>query len=372
MNGLTLPIRNLLSQPVRTSLTTLGVAVAVAGFISLTGLTQGVEHSFSAGLGEPGVDIIVSARDSFNLFSGSIPQGVAAQLAKVEGVAAASPVLVNVTSADDNASIVVAGWPDGSPLWQGVTLLGGRIPQPGKWEVVLGNVIADGLGKKVGDTISLVDQPYTVVGIGSFTTALNQNIALVPLPGLQELLGREDTVTLIEVQLARPLDPARDAAAKAELTRVAARYQVSDTDQFTSNIRFFRLIQAIGSTVSLVVLVMATIAIANTLLMSVNERTFEIGILSALGWPPPRILRLILAEGTVISVVGGVIGIGLGVLTMDLVSRAEVAAGLMESYITPGIVVEALIAVFVAGPVGALYPAWRAIRLVPAEALRRN
>jgi putative ABC transport system permease protein len=81
---------------------------------------------------------------------------------------------------------------------------------------------------------------------------------------------------------------------------------------------------------------------------------------------------LILVEGVVMSAVGGVVGLGLGILTMNLISRAEVAAGLLESYLTAGIVVRATIAALIAGPLGALYPAWRATRLVPAEALRRN
>ena len=117
---------------------------------------------------------------------------------------------------------------------------------------------------------------------------------------------------------------------------------------------------------------MAALAIANTLLMAVSERTFEIGILASLGWRPVRILKLILAEGLIMSVVGGVIGIGLGILAMNLVSKAGVAAGLMEPYMTTGIIVQAILAALLAGPIGALYPAWRATRLVPAEALRRT
>jgi putative ABC transport system permease protein len=373
MNELTLPIRNLLGQPLRTGLTTLGIAVAVAGFIALTGLTQGVQHSFASGMQEPGADLVVTTRSSFNLFSSSLPESIGPDLAAVQGVEAVSGVLLNVVTADEASNIVVSGWPIGSSLWESVKLIEGRLPQEAnELGVVLGKSIADGMHKRLGDTISLTDQPYTVVGIATFSSALNQNIALVPLPGLQSLLGREGTVTLFEVRLQRPLDPTRGAAVKAELARAAPKYEVVDTDEFASNIRFFKLIQAIGSTVSLVVLAMAVLAIANTLLMAVHERTFEIGILAAVGWRPARILRLILAEGIIMSVVGGVIGLGLGILTMDLVSHAKIAAGLMESYLNPGIVVQALVAAVLAGPLGALYPALRATRLIPAEALRRN
>jgi putative ABC transport system permease protein len=74
----------------------------------------------------------------------------------------------------------------------------------------------------------------------------------------------------------------------------------------------------------------------------------------------------------IMSVIGGAIGLGLGIFTMDLVSRTQIAAGMLERYLTTGIVVQAVLAVFAAGSLGALYPAWRATRLVPAEALRRT
>jgi len=373
MNELTLPLRNLFSQPLRTSLTTLGIAVAVGGFIALSGLTHGVQNSFASGMQEPGGDLVVSTRASFNLFSSSLPESVGTEIAAVKGVTAVSGVLLNVVQADESSNIVVSGWPIDSSLWKAVHLVQGRLPKDASEAgAVLGQSIAEGMHKKLGDTITLADQPYSVVGIATFSSALNQNIALVPLPGLQTLLGRDGTVTLFEVTLQRPLDPARDAAVKAELARAVPKYDVSDTDEFASNIRIFRLLQAIGSTVSLVVLAMAVLAIANTLLMAVNERTFEIGILAAIGWRPARILRLILAEGIVMSIVGGLLGLGLGIVTMDLVSHAEVAAGLMESYLSTTIVGQALVAAVLAGPLGALYPAWRATRLVPAEALRRN
>jgi putative ABC transport system permease protein len=117
---------------------------------------------------------------------------------------------------------------------------------------------------------------------------------------------------------------------------------------------------------------MAAVAVANTLLMAVNERTFEIGVLAALGWSPRRILRLILIEGVLMSAAGGVIGIILGAGVMEMAARTKVAAGLIVPYLSGWSIAQALVFVFVAGPLGALYPAWRATRLLPAEALRRT
>jgi putative ABC transport system permease protein len=236
---------------------------------------------------------------------------------------------------------------------------------------VLGESIANALNKHVGDEIELQYQPYRIVGIAAFATVLNQNMALVPLAGLQQLLAREGTVTLYQVGLKRPFNAERMAAIREAISQAMPDFLVTTTEEFTHDIRLFRIIQAFAWTVSVVVLVMALLAVANTLLMAVNERTHEFGILAAIGWTPARTLGLILLEGLVISALGGVFGIGLGIVIMKLVSMTHIASGLLEPHLTSALAVQALVSVFAIGPLGALYPAWRAIRLTPAEALRR-
>ena len=373
MNELTLPLRGLTARPLRTSLTVFGIAAAVAGFVALTGLTAGVEHSFASGIGETGADLVVSQRNAFNLVSSSVPGSLGPALAAVPGVEAVSGVLLNITTADDAANIVIAGWPSGSFLWEDVPLLKGRLPVVAdKWPVILGESIAGALDKGVGDTVELQFQPYEIVGIASFSSMLNQNIAIVPLEGLRQLLSRDDGFTLFEVRLKRPLEQDDIIAARTRLIAAAPAFEVGDTEQFASSIRIFDLLQAIARTISLVVMAMAAVAVANTLLMAVNERTFEIGVLAALGWSPRRILRLILIEGVLMSAAGGVIGIILGAGVMEMAARTKVAAGLIVPYLSGWSIAQALVFVFVAGPLGALYPAWRATRLLPAEALRRT
>ena len=316
---------------------------------------------------------MATQRNGYSLLSNSIPQSLEKELSAVAGVDAISGVLLNITTVNDEANVVIAGWPPDSFMWSNLHLVAGHVPGASEARAaVLGESIVKALGKKLGDTIELQFQPYTIVGIAAFDTVLNQNIAIVPLAGLQELLGREGNVTLFQVRLKRPLDPDKVTAVREQLATVADNFAVTTTSEFAGNLRFFRMMQAIASTVSAIVLMTAVLAIANTMLMAVNERMFEFGILASIGWRPSRILGLILAEGLAISAIGGLLGVGLGVFAMNVVSSTRLAAGLLEPYMTSDLGFRALIAVFLAGPLGALYPAWRATRLLPAEALRRN
>jgi putative ABC transport system permease protein len=369
----TLPIRNLAGQPIRSALTILGVAVAIASFVALTGLTDGAQHNFASGIDEPGGDLVATQRNGYSLLSNSIPQSLGKALSAVDWVDAVSGVLLNITTADDEANIVISGWPLDSFMWSNLHLVAGHVPTASEpWGAVLGTSLVEALGKKLGDTVELHFQPYTIVGIAAFETVLNQNIAIVPLAGLQQILGRESNVTLFEIRLKRPLNPDKVTAARARLAKAADNFAVTTTSEFANNLRFFKLMQSIASTVSAIVLISAVLGIANTMLMAVNERIFELGILASIGWRPSWILGLILVEGLAISAIGGILGVGLGIFAMNVASSSRLSAGLIEPYMTSGLGFQALVAVFLAGPLGALYPAWRATRLLPAEALRRN
>jgi amino acid transporter len=155
----------------------------------------------------------------------------------------------------------------------------------------------------------------------------------------------------------------------AILVYVCARNIRGFSTTRSSRIRLL-VVADIGIQLLIIVLGMALLAVANTLLMAVNERTYELGILGAIGWSPARILRLILMESMIMTAIGGVGGVGLGIIVMNLVAETHIAAGVLEPYLTASMIAQALISVFLIGPLGALYPAWRAIRLKPADALR--
>ncbi|MBV8840212.1 MAG: ABC transporter permease [Alphaproteobacteria bacterium] len=371
MTPLTLPVRNLRARPTRTLLTVLGAAVAVASFIALAGLSQGAQRSVEGGMEEAGGDLIVAERSSFTLAGGSVPEQVGPGLA-VEGVASVAAELLNVSMIDRSANAVVAGWADDSFLWDNLRLVAGRRANPQERAVVvLGEALSSALGKTVGAEVEFRDRHYRIVGIARFDNVLNQSTAIVPLADLQHALGRPNSVTLFQVKLVHPIEAGRLDAVRARLQRVAPGLAVLDGSEFAQNIRMIGLIGAIASTISLVVLGTALLAIMNTLLMAVSERTAEIGILAAIGWSNRRIASMLVAEALILSVLGALLGLGLGHLIMEFASRAPIAAGYLRPYLTIAIAAEAAVAAVLIGLLGAVYPIWRALKMSPAEAMRR-
>ncbi|MCL4393367.1 MAG: ABC transporter permease, partial [Chloroflexi bacterium] len=108
----------------------------------------------------------------------------------------------------------------------------------------------------------------------------------------------------------------------------------------------------------------------NTMMMSVFERTREIGVLRALGWRKLRVMRMILGEAMVLSIAGGLLGNLLGLAMLCAANRIPAIAGIVDDAYSAALAIEAMLVALVLGVLGGLYPAWRASRLPPAEAMR--
>jgi putative ABC transport system permease protein len=175
------------------------------------------------------------------------------------------------------------------------------------------------------------------------------------------------------VQLADP-----DAHAQvADSLRAAGVYPSSLRDQFAQLERLFTLMDLALGIVGLIALVVATLGIANTMLMSVMERRREIGVMKAVGGDEGLLQRLFLAESALVGVVGGVAGVALGYAGMALV-QGVVSAYLSGRslpavaifYTTPGMVAAVLGVALLVSLLAGWAPARRAARVEPVEALR--
>ncbi len=372
MTWLGLILRNLWRRPGRSLFTLMGVALAVASYLTLGGLSRGMQEGTRASLDERRIDLVVSRKGMTELIGGSLPEALEAQLKAAAGVAQVSADLDAFLDVGDGGHAVVAGWRPEDFEYREMPIARGRKPTPGRGEIVVGDQLAEALHADVGSSITVDFTPLRVVGITAFGTGLMRGSAVMPLADLQAVLSRPGEVTLYQLRLANPQDPAAVARVQARVAALAPNLSVEPSEAAFKDNRVIGMLSAGAAAVALTALAMAAMSVLNTLAMAVEERTREIGILSMIGWGRARILSLVMSEGLVLSALGGALGLVLGFFAGRAVAAFVLPGSGLELASSLGFELEAFAAALAIGLAGALWPAWRAANLTPAMAMQRQ
>ncbi len=231
------------------------------------------------------------------------------------------------------------------------------------------NPTADGRPRKVGDSLRIGDWPFTIVGVyetGSIVLDVTIVMDIATARGLLDV--KEETVSCFLVE---PTDLAHldsvQAAIQARVPEVDAR----TTSEF--NMNFGRIMGDLDVFLFLIVnlaLVVGCVGILNTMLMSTSERFLEFGVLRANGWTRREVLALVTLESAHVGLLSGLLG-GTMSVASALVANQFLRGGLSLA-VTPRLLGLGLALALVMGCLGGLYPAWRASRLKPMDAIRQG
>lgn len=371
MNLVTLALRNLQRRPMRSIIVTASVGLAVASALSLVALAGSIERGVSEGIDERGADLTVLQRKASDIFSGFISEEMKGKVSTMRGVENVAGELIMFAPIDRDQQKLVAGWAPDSFLLKRMPMIGGSIPRlDERRTAILGNGAAETLRKKVGDYLDILDERFRVVGIANYQSAVNRSMIFVPLRDLQEIAFRQGQVTLLDVKLSSSLTAAQIESIKTEIEQ-AGPLLVTPTDELLRNDRNLTIMKAISRTVSLIALTMGTLAVMNVLLMAVQERIGEVGIMMALGWTKVRIMTSIVIEGVLIGFSGSITGVGIAYGLSFLFTSAPIIGEIVSFRPTPEMVLPTLAIAIVLCCIGSLYPAWRAASMNPTDALRR-
>jgi putative ABC transport system permease protein len=356
---------------VRTLSTALGVTIAVAGFIGLVGATRGLGQAWNQELRRRGIDLMATSRGVWVVLTSSMDERLADDLRRVRGVRAVAGALADIAVAESGRPMIVEGWAAGSFLWQGLSLKSGRMPNPEETDgVLLGEGAAELLGKKPGDSLRVMGKQFVVTGVYLSNGVMASFLIVMPLPILQSLLARPGKVTGFSLRLDHPGDAASVAEVRSRLAATFPNLLFTESKDAADRYDLMRILRAVAWFTSAIALVMALVVILNTLLLSITERTHEIGILSALGWPPERILLMIVLEGLILAAVGSAAGTVLGIAGVKWLSNLPQVRGFLVPVVSWRLVWEVGGAALSLGVLGSIYPAARAISLKPVDALR--
>jgi putative ABC transport system permease protein len=348
--------RNLLRRPARTALTAAGVALGVGLIVALLSLATGVRHSAD--------ELIHVGRADFGLFQADVsdfsrsllPERLAERVASVPGVAKVAKLKLLA-----GGGFFVFGLDRGEFVWRRLVLLQGRQPRPG--EALAGDRL-----KRA--PVAVDHRRFPVAGVYHSGNEFEDAGAVLPLRTVERLAHRPGEITTVAVSV-QPGLRARTVAARVE-QRFPGTVAVYEPSQAIKVDTSSRLIVDTGWIISLLALIVGGIGVTNTMAMSVFERIREIGILRAVGWRTWRIGLLIVSEAVALCLLALGVGLALGVLAAQLFSDHTSTSGLVQPDFTAGVFAWGLAFALGVALVGAAYPTWRAVRLTPIAALRRE
>jgi putative ABC transport system permease protein len=365
--------KNLQRRRLRTLLTLGGIGMAIGAFVGLVGFARAFEQAWHKLYSSSGTDIAV-IQETF--LSTSLDESAAEKIRALPDVAAVAPVIYNLMDLTQDVNALAYGWKADSYEFDSLTVLEGRRFRAGQPEVMLGDLLAQDLKKKTGDTLEIQGSPFTVCGIFHAGSALEADAVIMPLDEIQQLSSLQGKVSTIHVRLKpAPAGEAPDAYVKrveAEIEAALPGLRAVPAAERASNNQLVKLAAASAWGTSSIALLIGILGIANTMAMSVFERTREIGVLRALGWKRGQVMALIQMEAAALGLGGGVLGIVLAWCALRVLAMLPQTAGILPASLTLPLLAEALGIALAAGLAAGAVPAWRGAKLSPVEALRHD
>jgi ABC-type antimicrobial peptide transport system permease subunit len=366
-------LKNLLRRKARTFLTILGIAIGVAAIIALGVMSNLLENGYSSMMAGSKSDLLLTQPDAFSLTSSAIDEQIGQQLQNMPEVAQVSGMILGVVQTVENPFFFVFGYPKNSYLLERYQITAGvGLDDPGNDRLrgkplLIGLAAAEALGKQPGDSMRLGSSLYRIVGVYQTGDAFEDRGVIISLQDAQLQFDRANKVSLFYIQL-------KDLALRSQLEKRAARLwpdlALSSTDAYASKESMIGVLRAYVMGIAGLAIILGAVGMMNAQLMSVIERTREIGVLRAVGWSSLRVLVMILGESFLVSLSGGALGIGLGLLALRGMGVLSPLLDNMVNQINLDHITRAISVVLPVGLIGGAYPAWRASRLQPVEALR--
>ncbi len=396
-------ISAILSRKMRSGLTMLGILIGVAAVMLTVGLGQGAQQTVASEINSLGSNLLVVTPGSSTSSSGvrggfgsatTLTLSDANLLADQNNcpdISAVAPIMSSsqsVTSATSNWTTSLVGTTPGWLPVRARTVTSGRFftsqeSSDGATVAVIGSTTASELftGSPVGQSVTVNGTTFTIIGelntAGSSIAGNQDDTLLIPISTFAERIASsaqvgsissiyleasgQSTLSAAYQEAEQALDTAHGTTADAADFSIASQASLVQTATSTS-----RTLTVLLGGIAAISLLVGGIGVMNIMLVSVTERIREIGLRKALGATPAVILRQFLTEASLLGLIGGALGVIVGVI------GARLLPGLISQpvSVSPVATVGALLVSLLIGIIAGVYPASRAARLAPIDALR--
>jgi putative ABC transport system permease protein len=395
---------NLLTRPLRTALAMVGLSVPILGVIGLFTVSDGLRNLVGDTLNQIQGLMVVRVNQPSPVFS-DLKMADGEAIRKVPGVRVVAPEVWKIAPPVENQNLILQSAMQfargdknlsilDAPVIQGQDIPAhehletsvyrkalktkgeGRFLEDsdrGTKNIVISRKIAkmfanaDGKPKHPGDTLRIGKEAFPIIGIYETGSMFLDVVIVMDIDTARKVVNvADDFASSFYVELDYP---EQAEAMSARIEQALSTVDARSMSEFAANFGVFmsQLDTFLLMTVSLALLV-GVVGIVNTMLMSTTERFVEFGVLRTNGWTRGDVLRLVTLESAYLGLLSGAIGCLLGLIGVTVVN--QFLEGGLVLRLTPKLVAMGIGLSVVTGTLGGLYPAWKASRLVPMDAIR--
>ena len=382
--------KELLRHGTRTAGNVLGYALAVAFLVVALSIGQSHAKATKKELDIPGTKFIVyipaSEQSAFqdggpctdSVYTTMMEESCLAKIRQIPGVTGVAPYIL-FRKLDKGVSVgrSIAGLDlEHIGIWESFCapnhVLSGRFLMPEDTDaVLLEEPFAQATGLKVNDKLDAFGRQFQVAGVVNTGIRPARPDMYAPLKVVQRIVHESDKRFAgdMNIMLVRVADPGVQNGVMKKVRELFPDAALASYKCYLPALTGTQITMRLVWVVSLVIAFFVTLYAAKSQLSSVIERTADIGILKAVGWPSSYVMRQILAESMIQAVAGGAVGCLVAILALLILRWDRYYGGNVT--ISAGIIALGMILALAGGVLAGLVPAWRAYRLRPAEALRR-
>lgn len=375
MSFMSLIFKNPFRNKSRALLAIIGIGIGIATIVALGAITAGLTTSIDNTLHAGGSDFSVLSKGTENASTpyntDTLDEKWVNRIKNTEGVKNAEGVYLESFLVGKNSYATLIGIDTSNDFKLSsmkMTLKDGRMIKNDSNELLAGVLALEYLNKSIGDKITINNEEFTIVGSYESGDPNIDGGILASLKDVQRLANDFGKISVIYVYAENGVDvnSLTEKINKTYGDNITTATSVADVEMVSDTLD---MINGASWGISLLAILIGGIGIINTMIMSVYERTREIGVLKAVGWKNKRILGMILGESLVLTITAGIIGSIVGILGVELLVYFNVLEGIFPVY-NIEIFAQAFAVAIIVGLIGGFYPAWRASRLPPTEALR--
>ena len=375
MSFISLIFKNPFRNKSRALLAIIGIGIGIGTIVALGSITAGLTQTMNETLSVGGADFSILSKESDAM---GTPYGTATidekwlnQIKNINGVKNVEGVYIGMMPIENNPYAMLIGIDpnnDFNVSSMKIKITKGRTIKDDSKELLIGKLASEDFNKTVGDNITIKNVKFTIVGVFESGDPSQDGGLLTSIKDVQNVMDDAGKVSILYVYVESGVD------VEKVTKEIGNKYgdnlsTVTSITEIEMVAESLDMVNAASWGISLLAIVIGGIGIINTMIMSVYERTREIGVLKAVGWKGSRILGMILGESLVLTFTAGIVGSLIGILGIELLTYLNILGAMAPVYNIETFA-QAFGVAIVVGLIGGFYPAWRASRLPPTEALR--